>query len=346
MEYRQLGHSGLKVPVFSLGTATFGGNNEFFKTWGNVNVKEASRMIDICLGAEVNFFDTADIYSDGEAETILGKALQGKRHKALIATKATFPMSNNQNPNELGSSRQHLIRACENSLRRLGTDYIDIYFMHGFDAITPVEETLHTLETLITSGKIRYIGCSNFSGWHLMKSLGIAEKRGWSRYVVYQGYYSLVGREYEWELMPLGIDQGVGLMVWSPLGWGRLTGKIRRGQPIQSGRLQAGGSAGGPVVADDYLFDVIDVLDKIAVETKKTITQVALNWLLQRPSVCNIVIGARNEEQLLQNLGAFGWNLDSRQIAMLDAVSKRPLTYPYWHQAKFQQLIPQPVPWE
>jgi aryl-alcohol dehydrogenase-like predicted oxidoreductase len=342
MEYRQLGHSGLKIPVFSFGTATFGGTTEFFKTWGSTDVKEASRMVDICLAAGVNFFDTADMYSDGAAETILGKALKGKRDKALISTKATFPMSDT--PNEFGSSRHHLIRACENSLRRLGADYIDVYFMHGFDAITPVEETLHALENLIQSGKIRYIGCSNFSGWHLMKSLAISEKRGWSRYVVYQGYYSLISREYEWELMPLGIDQGVGLMVWSPLGLGRLTGKIRRGQPIPPGRVQAGGAI-GPEIADEYLFKVVDALDKIALETNKTITQVALNWLLQRPNVCNIVIGARNEEQLSQNLGAIGWNLSSKHIAVLDAASKQPLTYPYWHQARFEQLVPQPVSW-
>lgn len=343
MEYRQLGHSGLKVPVLSFGTGTFGGVGAFFKVWGETDVKDATRLVDICMDAGANFFDTADVYSDGTAETILGKALQGRRDKALISTKATFPMGST--PDEFGSSRHHLIKACENSLRRLNTDYIDIYFMHGFDAITPVEETLHTLETLITSGKIRYIGCSNFSGWHLMKSLAISEKRGWARYVVYQGYYSLIGREYEWELMPLGIDQGVGLMVWSPLGWGRLTGKIRRGQPPQAGRIQAGGAVGGPEVADDYLYDVVDVLDQIALETNKTVSQVALNWLLQRPTVCNVIIGARNEEQLQQNLGACGWKLDAQQIARLDAVSKQSLIYPYWHQAGFAQLVPHPVAW-
>lgn len=343
MQYRQLGHSGLTVPVLSLGTGTFGGSTQFFKTWGDIHVKAASKMIDICMEAGMNFFDTADIYSDGEAETILGKALQKKRDKALISTKATFPMQ--LTPNERGSSRYHLLKACENSLRRLGTDYIDLYFMHGFDAITPIEETLHTLETLITSGKVRYIGCSNFSGWHLMKSLAISEKHSWSRYVVYQGYYSLIGREYEWELMPLNIDQGVGLMVWSPLGWSRLTGKIRRGQPIQPGRIQAGGAVGGPQIDDHYLFDVVDVLDQIAVETGKTIAQIALNWLLQRPTVCNIIIGARNEAQLLQNLGAVGWNLSPEQIAKLDQVSKRQLIYPYWHQAGFSQLTPHPVAW-
>lgn len=343
MEYRQLGRSGLKVPVLSFGTGTFGGTTEFFKKWGETDVNEATRLVDICLEAGVNLFDTANVYSRGVAEEILGKALKGRREQCLISTKATFPMGNH--PNEIGSSRYHLLQACEASLKRLGTDYIDIYFMHGFDALTPVEETLSTLDTLIKHGKIRYIGCSNFSGWHLMKSLATSEKYGLARYVVYQGYYSLVGREYEWELMSLGLDQGVGLMVWSPLGWGRLTGKIRRGQPLPKGRIQAGGGEGGPEVADDYLFDVIDVLDEIAKETNKTIPQIALNWLLQRPTVCNVVIGARNEQQLKDNLGAIGWNLQPDQIAKLDTITRRTPIYPYWHQAGFEQLIPLPVTW-
>ncbi len=343
MEYRSLGRSGLKVPVFSFGAGTFGGATEFFKTWGNTDVQEATRLVDICMEAGVNFFDTANVYSNGVSEQILGKALQGKRDKALISTKATFPMGSG--PNEVGSSRYHLIRECEASLKRLGTDYIDVYFLHGFDALTPVDETLSTLDNLVQSGKVRYIGCSNFSGWHLMKSLATSEKYGLARYVVYQGYYSLIGRDYEWELMPLGLDQGVGLMVWSPLGWGRLTGKIRRGQPLPPGRIQAGGAAGGPEVDNDYLYDVVDVLDKIAKETGKTVSQVALNWLMYRPSVSNIVIGARNEEQLLQNLGAYGWQLSQEQIAALDAVSKRPLAYPYWHQAGFDMINPKPVAW-
>ena len=227
MEYRQLGRSGLKVPALSFGTGTFGGANEFFKRWGEVDVGQASRMIDLCLDAGVTLFDTADVYSQGMSEEILGQALKGRRQRALISTKATFPTGDG--PNDLGSSRFHLVRACEASLKRLGTDHIDLYFMHGFDAMTPVEETLRALDDLVTSGKIGYIGASNFSGWHLMKSLAASEKYGLARYVAYQGYYSLIGRHYEWELMPLGRDQGVGLMVWSPLGWGRLTGKIRRG---------------------------------------------------------------------------------------------------------------------
>jgi aryl-alcohol dehydrogenase-like predicted oxidoreductase len=343
MDYRQLGKSGLKVPALSFGTGTFGGTSEFFKRWGETDVKEATRMVDLCLEAGVNFFDTADIYSRGASEEILGQALKGRRNQALISTKATFTMGNS--PNDKGSSRHHLIRACEASLKRLGTDHIDLYFMHGFDALTPVEETLRALDDLVSSGKIGYIGASNFSGWHLMKSLATSEKYGLARYVVYQGYYSLVGRHYEWELMPLGLDQGVGLMVWSPLGWGRLTGKIRRGQVVTEGRIAAGGAVGGPIVNDEYLYNVVDALDLVARETGKTVPQVALNWLLQRPTVCNIVIGARNEEQLKQNLGAIGWNLTPEQVAVLDQASQETPIYPYWHQRDFNERNPKPTQW-
>ncbi len=336
-----MGKSGLQVPALSFGTGTFGGSNEFFRKWGATDVEEASRLVDICLEAGCNFFDTADVYSSGAAEEILGKALGDKRDQALISTKATF--STGDGPNDKGSSRYHLVRSCEASLKRLGTDHIDVYFMHGFDALTPVDETLHALDNLVQSGKVRYIGCSNFSGWHLMKALATSEKYGLERYVVYQGYYSLVGREYEWELMPLGIDQGVGLMVWSPLGWGRLTGKIRRGQPAKEGRIASGGEVGGPEdITDEYLYTVVDALDLIAGETGKTVPQVALNWLLQRPTVCNVVIGARNEEQLRQNLGAVGWNLTEEQVATLDKASSRKLVYPYFHQNGFDRN-PSPV---
>lgn len=343
MEYRQLGHSGLKVPVLSLGTGTFGGKGEFFQRWGQTDVQEAARMLDICLDAGVNFFDTANIYSAGASEEVLGGALKGRRDKALISTKATF--STGDGPNDKGSSRFHLIEQCNASLKRLGTDYIDLYFMHGFDALTPVEETLRALDDLITAGKIRYIGCSNFSGWHVMKSLATSEKYGLARYVAYQGYYSLVGRDYEWELMPLGADQGLGLMVWSPLGWGRLTGKIRRGEPLPEGRLKSGGAEGGPQVADEHLYAVVDALDEVAGQTGKTVSQVALNWLLQRPTVTNIVVGARNEEQLKQNLGAVGWNLTAEQVALLDAASQRDPIYPYWHQKGFDERNPKPTTW-
>ena len=229
MEFRQLGRSGLKVPMLSFGTATFGGSNEFFKAWGSTNQAEARRLVDICMDAGINFFDTADMYSDGMAESVLGAAIEGKRHDMLISTKTSFRTE--AGPNGEGSSRHHLMRACEASLKRLNTDYIDVYHMHGFDALTPIEEVLSTLEALVTSGKVRYIGCSNFSGWHLMKSLAVSERHGWPRYVSHQAYYSLVGREYEWELMPLAADQGVGATVWSPLGWGRLTGKVGRNKP-------------------------------------------------------------------------------------------------------------------
>lgn len=343
MEYRQLGRSGLKVPVLSLGTGTFGGKGDMFKKWGASDVSEASRLIDISLEHGLNLFDTADVYSSGVSEEILGAALKGRREKSLISTKATFTMG--EGPNDVGSSRYHIINACEASLKRLGTDHIDLYFMHGFDALTPVEETLSALDNLIQSGKIRYIGCSNFSGWHTMKSLATSEKNGLNRYVVYQGYYSLIGREYEWELMPLAADQGLGLMVWSPLGWGRLTGKIRRGQAIKDGRIAQGGADGGPPVDENFLYDVVDVIDKISKETGKTVTQIALNWLTQRPTVSNIVVGARNEEQLIQNLGAIGWSLSPEHMAQLDAVSSRQPTYPYWHQMGFDSRNPKPVKW-
>jgi aryl-alcohol dehydrogenase-like predicted oxidoreductase len=343
MEYRRLGHSGLKVPILSYGTGTFGGSTDFFRPWGETDVKEATRLVDICLEAGVNFFDTADVYSTGASEEILGQALKGRRNDTLISTKATFSMG--PGPNEKGSSRYHLIHACEASLRRLGTDHIDLYFMHAFDALTPVEETLHALDDLVRSGKVRYIGCSNYSGWQVMKALATSEKYGLARFCVYQGYYSLIGRDYEWELMPLGVDQNVGLMVWSPLGWGRLTGKIRRGQPLPEGRLKAGGAVGGPTVDDEYLYAVVDVLDRVARDTGKTASQVALNWLLQRPTVCNLVVGARNEKQLHENLGAVGWNLSAEHVTQLDAVSSRVPAYPYWHQIDFEERNPKPVKW-
>ncbi|HVK66137.1 MAG TPA: aldo/keto reductase, partial [Polyangium sp.] len=238
MEYRQLGGSGLKVPVLSFGTGTFGGSGEFFKAWGSSDVAEATRLVDVCLDAGLTMFDSADIYSGGAAEEILGRALQGRRDRVLISTKGTFRAGTG--PNDVGSSRSHLLRSVDASLARLRTDYIDLYQLHGFDAVTPIEEVLSTLDTLVKAGKIRYVGCSNFSGWHLMKSLAVSDRHGWARYVAHQTYYSLIGRDYEWELMPLALDQRVGAVVWSPLGWGRLTGKIRRGQPLPpTSRLQS-----------------------------------------------------------------------------------------------------------
>ena len=332
----------MKVPVLCYGTGTFGGGNEFFKAWGASDVAEATRLVDICLDAGVNLFDTADVYSDGLSETILGKAIAGRRDDVLISTKTTFRLG--KGPNDVGSSRYHLIRACEASLKRLGTDYIDIYHLHGFDALTPADEVLSTLNHLVESGKVRYIACSNFSGWHLMKSLSVSERYGWAKYVGHQVYYSLVGREYEWELMPLGLDQGVGALVWSPLGWGRLTGKIRRGQPLpKESRLHKTADY-GPQVEDDYLYKVVDALDEVAKQTGKTVPQVALNWLLQRPTVSTVIMGARNEEQLRQNLAAEGWNLSAEQVAMLDKASAVTPVYPNWHQKQFGERNPWPVP--
>jgi aryl-alcohol dehydrogenase-like predicted oxidoreductase len=343
MEYRQLGGSGLKVPVLSLGTGTFGGGNEFFKAWGQSDVAEATRLVDVCLDAGLTMFDSADIYSGGMAEEILGQAIKGRRDKVIISTKGTFRFG--QGPNDVGSSRYHLKRSVEASLQRLGTDRIDLYQLHGFDALTPPEEVLGTLDDLVRAGKVLYVGCSNFSGWHLMKSLAVAEKYGLPRYVAHQAYYSLVGRDYEWELMPLALDQRVGTVVWSPLGWGRLTGKVRRGQPLpQTSRLQSKAVTDiGPQVAEEYLYRVVDALDEVARETGKTVPQVALNWLLQRPTVASVIIGARNEEQLKQNLGAVGWDLTAGQVAKLDAASATPLAYPYWHQRGFAERNPPPV---
>lgn len=341
MEYRQLGGSGLKVPVLSFGTATFGGGGDFFSAWGSSDVAEASRLIDICLETGVNLFDTADVYSNGLSEEILGQALAGRRNQVLLSTKATFRLADG--PNEVGSSRHYLLRACEASLRRLKTDYLDIYTLHGFDAQTPVEESLRTLDNLVQSGKVRYIACSNFSGWHLMKSLAVSEKYGWTRYVAHQAYYSLIGREYEWELMPLALDQKVGTIVWSPLAGGYLTGKVRRNQPPPAGTRQELLKGQEPPIVDEVLYYIVDALDEVARETDKTPAQIALNWLLQRPTVASLIVGARNEAQLRQNLGAFGWNLTPDQVARLDAASDIRPVYPYWHQRGFVERNPLPV---
>ncbi|MDC6127399.1 aldo/keto reductase, partial [Burkholderia gladioli] len=309
--------------------------------WGETDVAEARKLVDICLDSGLTMFDSADIYSGGASESILGEALKGRRDKALISTKATFRFDDG--PNNVGSSRFHLIRAVDSALKRLQTDYIDLFQLHGFDARTPVQEVLSTLDDLVRAGKIRYTGVSNFSGWHLMKSLDVADRYGYPRYVANQTYYSLIGRDYEWELMPLGIDQGVGAVVWSPLGWGRLTGKIRRGQPLpELSRLHKTADY-GPPVPDEYLYRVVDALDEVAAETGKTIPQIALNWLLQRPTVATVLIGARNEEQLRQNLGAVGWNLTPEQVARLDEASRVRPVYPYWHQEGFSERNPSPV---
>ena len=344
MNFRSLGRSGLKVPELCFGTGTFGAGNEFFRAWGNTQAKEAAHLIDVCMEAGCNFFDTADVYSEGRSEEVLGEAIRHlKREDVLLSTKATF--TSGAGPNDKGSSRFHLTQALEGSLRRLRTEYIDVYHMHAFDATAPVEETLSTLDGFVRQGKVRYIACSNFSGWHLMKSLSVSERYGWSRYVGHQVYYSLVGRDYEWELMPLAVDQGVGALVWSPLGWGRLTGKIRRGQPLpENSRLQSKDVVdAGPTPDWEYVYRVVDAIDRIAQETGKTVPQIALNWLLRRPTISTLVIGARNEEQLRANLAATGWELTAEQVQALDEASRVPLAYPYWHQVQFEERNPFPV---
>lgn len=345
MEYRHLGKSGLKVPELCFGAGTFGSSgSEFFTAWSETTQAEADRIVGICMDAGLNFFDTADIYSNGGSETALGKALaHHKREDVLISTKATFRFGNG--PNDVGSSRYHLIQSLDRSLKRLGTDYVDVYHLHAFDASTPVEETLNTLDKMVREGKVRYIACSNFSGWHLMKSLSVSERYGWARYVGHQAYYSLVGRDYEWELMPLALDQGVGTMVWSPLGWGRLTGKIRRetGIPKESRLNSKMVVESGPQVPEEHLYHVVDALDEVARETDKTIPQIALNWVLGRPSISSVIIGARNEEQLRANLGTVGWKLTPEQVQKLNAASEVPLAYPYWHQRQFEERNPRAV---
>jgi aryl-alcohol dehydrogenase-like predicted oxidoreductase len=339
MEFRQLGRSGLKVPVLCFGTGTFGGGNEFFRAWGETDVAEATRLVDICMEAGVNFFDTADVYSQGLSEEILGAAIKHlPRASVLISTKATFQFGDG--PNSIGSSRAHLTQQIEGSLKRLKTDYIDVYHMHGFDAVTPVEETLNTLDQFVREGKVRYIAASNFSGWHMQKSLDISERYGWTRYVAHQVYYSLIGRDYEWELMPQAYAEGLGALVWSPLGWGRLTGKIRRGQPLPEVSRLHKAADGGPVVADAYLYKVVDALDAVAAEINRTVPQVALNWLLRKPTVASLIIGARNEQQLRDNLVAATFALTSGQVAKLDEASTAQVAYPYWHQRQFQDLNP------
>ena len=276
----------------------------------------------------MNLFDTADVYSDGTSESILGAALKGRREQAIISTKLTLRAGDD--PNDVGASRHHLISGVERALKRLGTDYIDLLQLHHFDAMTPVESVMSTLDDLVRAGKVRYLGASNFSGWQLMKSQAAADKHGYSRFVANQTYYSLIGRDYEWELMPLGLDQGIGAVVWSPLGWGRLTGQIRRGQPLPEGSRLHDTASFAPPVDEERLYRVVDALDAIAAETGKSVPQVALNWLLQRPTVSTVLIGARNEQQLRQNLEAAGWNLSREQVAQLDAASAVTPPYPYY----------------
>ena len=344
MENRLLGASGLRVPVLSYGAGTFGGQGPLFSAWGDSDAADARHLIDICLEAGVALFDTADVYSDGASEEVLGEAVKGRRDKVLLSTKMGLPMGDG--PNDAGTSRLRLIKAVEDALRRLDTDYIDLLQLHAFDAFTPVDEVLSAFDVLVRSGKVRYAGASNFAGWQLMKSLAAAESRGYPRYVVHQVYYSLIGRDYEHDLMPLALDQGVGALVWSPLGWGRLTGKVRRDRPLPAQSRLHQTADFGPPVDDGLLYDVVDVLDQIADETGRSIPQIAINWLLNRPSVASVIMGARNEAQLRDNLGAVGWNLTPEQIARLDAASATTAPYPhfpYRRQEGFARLNPPPV---
>jgi aryl-alcohol dehydrogenase-like predicted oxidoreductase len=343
MQYRPLGRSGFNVPVLSLGTGTFGGTTELFKGFGTTDVEGATRLVDVALDAGLNMFDSADVYSNGVAEEILGKAIKGRRERVIISTKATFRRGTG--PNDVGSSRIHIKKSVEEALVRLGTDRIELFQLHGNDPQTPVEETLGVLDDLVRAGKILYVGCSNYSGWHLMKALAASEKHGLPRFIANQAYYSLVGRDYEWELLPLGLDQGVGAVVWSPLGWGRLTGKIRRGASLPADtRLQHKKTAdAGPQVANELVYRIVEAIDEVAKEVGKTVPQIALNWLLQRPTVSTVVLGARNEEQLKQNLGTIGWNLTPEQVAKLDGASAVPIPYPYWHQRQFAERHPRLV---
>jgi aryl-alcohol dehydrogenase-like predicted oxidoreductase len=341
MEYRQLGASGLRVPVLSFGAGTFGGAGPLFGAWGTTDAVEARRMVDIAIEAGVNLFDTADVYSAGASEEVLGHAIKGRRDQVLISTKTALPTGDG--PADWGASRSRLLQSTDAALKRLGTDHIDLLQLHAFDASTPIEEVLSTLDGLIAAGKIRYVGVSNFSGWELMKSLAVAERHGYPRYVAHQVYYSLAGRDYEWELMPLASDQGVGALVWSPLAWGRLTGKIRRGQPLPEGSRLHQTAEYGPPVDDERLYDIVDALDAVAEETGRTVPQIALNWLIGRPTVASVIIGARNEEQLRQNLGAVGWSLTPEQVATLDKASAVTAPYPYFayrRQEGFARLNP------
>jgi aryl-alcohol dehydrogenase-like predicted oxidoreductase len=328
METRFLGASGFKVPVLGFGAGTFGGKGPLFSAWGTSDVMEATRMVDLCLEAGVTLFDTADVYSDGASETILGTAIRGRRDQVILSTKLTLRAG--EGPNDVGASRHHLLRGVDRALARLGTDYIDLLQLHHFDAQTPVEQVMATLDDLVRAGKVRYLGASNFSGWQLMKSQAAADRLGRARFVANQAYYSLIGRDYEWELMPLGADQGIGAVVWSPLGWGRLTGRMRRGQPLPEGSRLHETAGFAPPVDDEHLYRVVDALEAVAAETGKSIPQIALNWLLQRPTVSTVLIGARNETQLKDNLGAVGWSLDAGQLQRLDEASRTTPPYPYY----------------
>ncbi|MCC3731536.1 aldo/keto reductase [Rouxiella badensis] len=331
MEYRQLGRSGLKVSALSLGTMTFGGQGKFAKT-GQTDVATARRQIALCREAGINLFDTADVYSGGLSEEILGEALGKARNDVLIATKARFPMS--EGPNGGGSSRHHILRACEASLKRLNTDHIDLYQLHQWDGLTPLEETLRALDDLVSSGKVRYVGLSNFSAWHLMKTLGVSDTHHWVRPVSQQIHYTLQAREAEYELLPVSHDQGLGVLVWSPLAGGLLSGKYRRNQPQPEGTRHLAEWGEPPVRDESKLYDIVDVLVDIAAARGVSAAQISLAWLLSKPVVTSVIVGARSEEQLVDNLKAAEITLSADELERLNQVSQPPLIYPYWHQAQ------------
>jgi len=331
MEYRQLGRSGLRVSRLTLGTMTFGGRGQF-RDVGQTDLDGARRHVDMALDAGVNLIDTANVYSDGASEEIVGQALDGRRDDVLLATKARFPMG--AGPNDAGLSRHHLIEACEASLRRLQTDHIDLYQLHEWDGQTPLEETLAALEHLVQTGKVRYVGCSNYAGWQVMKALSVAALTGLPRFVSQQVYLSLQERAAEYEIVPSALDQGLGLLIWSPLAGGLLSGKYRRGQPPPAGSRRAGEWDEPPVYDEDRLHDTVDVLVEIAAGHGVSPARVALAWLLARPGVTSLIIGARTDEQLADNLAAAELELSAGEIQRLEEVSRPPLIYPFWHQAK------------
>ncbi|MFT3671349.1 aldo/keto reductase [Aestuariivirga sp.] len=331
MEYRTLGRSGLKVSVLSLGSANFGAEGDWGKVWGKVGVDGVERQIDISLDHGVNLIDTANVYSASKSESLIGEVLaKGRRNRLLISSKVRFPVGDG--PNDRGLSRYHLVREAENSLKRLRTDVIDIYQVHEWDGQTPLEETIEALDTLVRHGKVRYIGCSNYSAWHLMKALSISDSTHRQRFVCQQIHYSLQAREAEYELIPLGFDQGVSLLVWSPLAGGWLSGKYTRNSAPDTGR-QAIGFREPPIYDWNKLWNIVDVLNDVAARHKATASQVAIAWLLQRPMVASVIMGGRSTEQIESNLKAASLSLSADDVAQLDKVSEPNLLYPYWHQA-------------
>ncbi len=328
MKYNFLGNSGLQVSELGFGAGTLGGKGPLFSAWGQADQREANDMIQHCLDAGINYFDTADVYSDGESERMLGRALANERQNVIISTKVGI--RTDEQINHIGYSRHYLIHAVEQSLKRLNTDYIDVLQLHQFDSFTPLEQLMKSLDQLIRSGKVRYIGASNFAGWQLMKAQAIADRYGYEKFTAHQVYYSLIGRDYEWELMPLNHDQKMGAVVWSPLGWGRLTGKFDRQNPLpEQSRLHETAQF-APPVNEEYLYQVIEVLKQISDEIGYSVPQIALNWLLKRPTVATVLIGARNQQQLQDNLQANQLDLSTDQIQRLDTVSAVYPPYPYY----------------